>query len=191
MLWEFCTVRGDLLWLRYDESVYYNWFYANVTGTIDLFLVGMIGERMMLFLPELSEAKIKKYRKWSLWAVLIVTCLFLGNYKYQRVIYLFMAPPMFAISTTFMMIVFSYKCDTIKSGLAGNRIAAVCNTLAPYTFAFYLWHSLVMIRICRCLTLDSRFGSYSIVACLGFVITCYMAWLMTKMNNCVIKSIKQ
>lgn len=186
VLYRFC---GYLLWLQFDERVYYNWFYANVTGTVDLFAIGMIGERMMHYIPKISDDKIYKFRKLSLWAVLIVACLFLGNYKYQRVIYLFMAPSMFAISTIFMIMVFSYKSDTVKSRLEGKRIAIICNALAPYAFMFYLWHSPLLGYVADKLKIEDLCIHYYAMLVIGGVVTAYVSYLMTTMNQGITKKL--
>ena len=183
-------VGGVFLWHQIGYSVYYNWFYANVTGTLDLFVIGMIGERIMTYLPEISDDKVKQYRKFGFWAVIIVAVLFTGNYRGQRTLYLFLAPSMFALSTVFMIVIYSYKSHTLNSYLDNTFWGKVVNALAPYTFMFYLWHSPILGWVADKINMTNVCIHYIIMLAIGGIITAYIAYLMKKMNDNVIKSVQ-
>ena len=171
------------------DKIYYNWCYANVTGTIDSFLIGMIGERMMHYMPQISEKEIKKFRKYSLWFLIITTFIFLGNIKYQRQVYNIIGAGMFAVSSIAVIISFSYKTNEMESNSTTNRIATICNVIAPYTFMFYLWHSPLLGYVADKMSIDSLHLHYFAMLIIGGFVTAYVAFLMTKMNNGVIKSL--
>ena len=184
-------VGGVFLWHRIGYGIYYNWFYANVTGTLDLFVIGMIGERIMNYLPEISDDKVRRYRKLAFWSVIIVACLFTGNYRGQRTLYLFLAPSLFALSTIFMIAIYSYKTDKVKSNLGNTPIGKVLNTLAPYAFMFYLWHSPLLGYVADKFEVANVGIHYIVMLVFGGVITAYVAYLMTKMNENVINSVNK
>lgn len=186
----FYRLGGVFLWHHIGYSIYYNWFYANVTGTLDLFLIGMIGERIMNFLPEISDDKIKRCRKWAFWAVIIVAILFTGNYRGQRTIYLFFAPSLFAFSTVFMIVTYSYKVDRVKSCFDDTRIGTIFNILAPYAFMFYLWHSVLLGYVADKFNVINVGVHYIVMLSIGGIITAWVAYLMTKMNDNIIKSVQ-
>ncbi len=176
---------------RFDDQFYYNWCYANVTGTIDMFLVGIIGERMIHYLPEINENKIRKYRKYSFLLLIFTTCFFLGNVKYQTTIYKIIGPIMFSVSTILIITIYSYKykCKVIKSYITETKLAAFCNIVAPYTFMFYLWHSPLLGYVAEKLEIRGNDSHYFVMLTLGGIVTAYIAFLMTKMNNDTIKTI--
>lgn len=62
--------------------------------------------------------------------------------------------------------------------------------MAPYTFMFYLWHTIVMETINDRIEMDNIVIKYFIVLVGGFFITAYIAWLSTKMNNSIISPLK-
>ena len=160
----------------------YNWRYANILACGDCFFIGVAAFRIQSFI-DYSKTGGRK-TAIAAWGALITVVLMCTLKNYSIVLKAFHAlisPSLYAVICA-VIIVLSMNNQSEKG--------KIWNTLAPYTFTFYLWHSLVMIRICRSLSLDQTFASYSIVACLGFVITCYMAWLMTNMNNSIVKSLR-
>ena len=181
---------GGVIWNRlYDDQFYYNWCYANVTGTIDMFLIGMIGERMMRYLPEIHNSKIRKYRKCALWTLIITTCIFLGNVKYQTTIYKIVGPSLFSLSTILVIIAYSYKCNDRNTQATDTKLIAICNLVAPYAFMFYLWHSPVLGFVAEKVKIQDSNLHYLAMLIIGGFITIYVAFLMTKMNNGIIKTI--
>lgn len=171
------------------DKIYYNWFYANVTGTIDIFLIGMIGERMMHYMPEITEEKILRYRKYSLCFLFITTIIFLGNVKYQRQIYSIIGAGMFAVSSIAVIMFFSCKSNEIGSKIETMKFPALCNVIAPYTFMFYLWHSPLLGYVADKMIIESLHFHYFAMLFVGSLVTVYIAFLMTKMNNGVIKTL--
>ncbi len=155
----------------------YNWRYANILACGDCFFIGVAAFRLQKFI-DYSRIKGRKVLELA-WAALLTVVLMCTLKNYSIVLKAFHA----LISPSLYVVICAAIILLSKNNQGGGKI---WNTLAPYTFAFYLWHSLVMIRICRCLTLDSSFGSYSLVTCLGLVITCYLSYLTTNMNNAII-----
>lgn len=171
------------------DKTYYNWFYANVTGTIDIFLIGMIGERMMHYMPQIEEKEIKRFRRYSLWLLIITTIVFLGNVKYQSQVYCIIGAGMFAVSSMAVVMSFSYNTNELESKNKTKKIATICNVIAPYTFMFYLWHSPLLSYVADKMNIGSLHLHYFSMLIVGGFVTAYIAFLMTKMNNGVIKSL--
>lgn len=176
---------GVFLNVYVDDKTYYNWFYANVTGTIDLYLIGIIGERIMHFVPPIDSEMILKYRKYAMWTLIITTCMFLGNVSYQSHLYKMIGPYLFSLSSILIVITYSYS---IKS----NNIKAsrFCDIIAPYTFMFYLWHSPLLGFVADKLLVENVYLHYFAMQIIGGMITAYIAFLMTKMNNGIIKTLQ-
>ena len=88
-----------------------------------------------------------------------------------------------------MVILYSYRDDEEKhkTAWAKRTIASVCNAIAPYTFMFYLWHSGLLTEVANKLTIEDNTSHYWAMLSVGFIITSYVAYLMTKMNNGVIE----
>ena len=180
---------GGVFLDKFIDKIYYNWFYANVTGTIDLFLIGMIGERMMHYMPKITEKEIKKFRKYSLWFLIITTSVFLGNLRYQRQIYSIIGAGMFAVSSIAVIMTFSYKANDMGSIIKSKSLSTICNVIAPYTFMFYLWHSPLLGYVADKLNIENLHLHYFAMLFIGGLVTAYVAFLMTKMNNGIIQSI--
>lgn len=161
----------------------HNWRYANILACGDCYFIGVAAFKLQGFIDINKSGNRKKLKAAYAALITVVLMCTLKNYSIVlKAFHALISPSLYAVICA-AIILFSKQ-----NQLEGGRI---WNTLAPYTFAFYLWHSLVMIRICRCMELDESFGSYSIVACLGFVITSYMAYLMTNMNGSIIKALNK
>ena len=179
---------GVVLLHLYDDQLYYNWFYANITGTIDIFAIGVIGERIMHFIPKIKEETLFKYRRYSLCILVASTICFMGLFKYIRTIYFFLGPFMFSLSSISIIIFFSYRGENHNKGL-NIRGSKFCNLIAPYTFMFYLWHSAILGFAAEKVVIQSQLLHYIVMLMFGGFISVYIAFLMTKMNNGVIKTL--
>ena len=156
----------------------YNWRYANILACGDCFFIGVATAQLQKYVDFSKYGK--KYIVFVFTALLIVVLMCtLKNYSILlKAFHALISPSLYAVI-----------CAAIISLTPVNsegKTSKLWNVLAPYTFAFYLWHTLVMIYLCRNLQLDSSFGSYSIVASAGFLITIYLAYLTTNMNNSII-----
>lgn len=178
-------VIGSFLGHYIDHSIYYNWFYANVTGTFDLFLLGVIGKRMMSYLPVISDERIILIRRYAVFALLVTTLFFLGNVKYQSTIYHVLGPCLFSLSTIAVIIAFSYTSSYMKDLLTLRFF----NLIAPYTFMFYLWHSPLLAYVAEKIVIYNNHIHFISMLIIGGLVTAYISFLMTKMNNGIIKSI--
>ncbi len=178
---------GVFLNFYVDKSIYYNWFYANVTGTIGLFLIGMIGERMLHYMPELDERLLRRYCQFAVFGLVLITCMFIGNFKYLSTLYKITGPCMFALSSVFLVMCFSYRTREEIPQDKG-KLPTICNAVAPYTFMFYLWHSLLLSYIAEKISISSIYQHYFMMLLIGGIVTSFIAFLMTKMNDGVIKT---
>lgn len=161
----------------------HNWRYANILACVDCFFIGVAAFKLQGFVDFSKSGSKKKLYAAYLALITVVLMCTLKNYSIVlKAFHALISPSLYAV--TCAAIILLSKQNQSEGGMAWN-------TLAPYTFAFYLWHSLVMIRICRCMVLDETFGSYSIVICVGFVITFYLAYLMTKMNEGIVKALNK
>ena len=70
-----------------------------------------------------------------------------------------------------------------------SKTGALCGTIAPYTFMFYLWHSILLSKVANKLTIDNLNTHYFAMLALGFTVTACIAYLFTNMNNGVTKQI--
>lgn len=162
----------------------HNWRYANILACGDCFFIGVAAFKLQKYV-DFSKVGSRKML-YAAYAALITVVLMCTLKNYSIVLKAFHAlisPSLYAVICAAIIVL-----SNVNKQKGGGKI---WNTLAPYTFAFYLWHSLVMIRICRSMVLDETFGSYSIVAWLGFVITFYLAYLMTNMNSSIVKALNK
>ena len=65
----------------------------------------------------------------------------------------------------------------------------ICNTIAPYTFSFYLWHSLMLMYVAAQLNIENDDLHFVMTIIIGTIVSSYIALLMTKMNNGIIKAL--
>lgn len=191
MLFFFCSIGfmvrvfGFFLNAKINDEIYYDWFYANVSGTIDLFVIGMIGERMMHYIPEICET-VKKMRIYLPIVLFITTSIFV---KHQGFFYRTLGPMLFALCTIFLIIAYSYRTKGAVSQINGYRFSFFCNVISPYTFMFYLWHSPLLGYVADKLEVQNSHLHYWGMLIIGGLVTAYVAFLMTKMNNGIIKSL--
>lgn len=169
---------------RFWGLEWYSCIYASVVGNLDLFIGGMIVARMPQLEANISLAKIKKMLFLAL-TILIVLCS--GMYYYGEKdmpiflsIYRYITPSIFLTLTSFILWI--TRNETHKT--------SIVNILAPYTFEFYLWHSVVYSLIAKIIMVENNFVRYLLVLFGGIVITSYLAFIMTKMNAGIYKAKK-
>lgn len=169
---------------RFLGLEWYSCIYASVVGNLDLFIGGMIVARMPQLEANISLAKIKKMLFLAL-TILIVLCS--GMYYYGEKdmpiflsIYRYITPSIFLTLTSFILWI--TRNETHKT--------SIVNILAPYTFEFYLWHSVVYSLIAKIIMVENNFVRYLLVLFGGIVITSYLAFIMTKMNAGIYKAKK-
>lgn len=166
----------------------YNWRYANILACGDCFFIGVVSSQLIRFL------KAEKTRVWAgkshirtLCIALLTIVILMSTFKnlsiYLKGFHALISPSLYAVLSAAIIVLTPEDCE--KTG--NSKFAAVVNTLVKFTFLFYLWHSLVMIHICHRLPLDSSFESFLLVYGIGFVVTAYLAFLMTQMNENIIK----
>lgn len=172
-----------------EGKIYYNWFYANVTGCFDMFLIGVIGERLLRFMPPINEERFKKCRILSFFALLLTAFVFVGMFKYQRTLYRFIGPCLFSLSTIIIIISTSVKINSDVLKL-NSKFERICNLIAPYAFMFYLWHSPLLGYVADKIEIENLNLHYFSTLVVGGMVTVYVAFLMTKMNNGIIKTLQ-
>lgn len=172
-------ILGRLLGLEW-----YSCIYASVVGNLDLFIGGMIVARMPHLETNISLTIIKRMLFLAL-AILIVLCSGMYYYGEKNMptflsIYRYLTPSIYLTLTSFILWI--TRNETHKT--------SIVNILAPYTFEFYLWHSVVYSLIARNIMVENDFARYLLVLFGGIVITSYLAFIMTKMNAGIYKTKK-
>lgn len=190
--------------LQYLGVDYYNWMYANVLGSIDLWLTGMIGCRLLHYLPtDVPMKTIKKLRVIFIVLLFVLATVFSGWVKelgcFSEVFPLIqtglnqiykIGSIIWGITAISLVILYSYEEENKhKIDCSKRPIAPICNAVAPYTFMFYLWHSGLLTHLATKLTIEDVVSRYWAMLAIGFVVTVYVAFLMTYMNNGLIKHI--
>ena len=155
-----------------------------------LFIAGIIAFRMTFFLPQLSVRTISLFRKISDIGllILILLCIEFGSLiPYGGFFYQYVWPSAYLILTCAILVAYSYK-----SGANNKRspmFLTICNTIAPYTFSFYLWHSLMLMYVAAQLNIENDDLHFVMTIIIGAIVSSYIALLMTKMNNGIIKAL--
>lgn len=187
-IWLLYRIAGTIIQHVYDHKIYYVWVYANVVACFDMFFLGIIGERIIKYLPAFSEHRIRLYQKIALVLLIVISLTFCGDFKYIQTLYKFAGQPLFSISTLFLIVV---TVNNVGLKLWRSRFAEFCNTIAPYTFMFYLWHSILLGYVADKMEIENEYVHYFVILVIGGILTAYLAYLMTKMNNEVIKTIQK
>lgn len=179
--------------------------YANILGSIDLWMIGMIGCRLMHYLPvHVSPKKIIILRTVAAISLLVLATVFSGWIKelgsFSNVFSLMqtglnqvykVGSIFFGITSIALVILYSYREDNSERRKSWSKtvVGAFCNAVAPYTFMFYLWHSGLLTQVARKLAIEEPTTHYWAMLLIGFIVTSYVAYLMTQMNNGIIKNI--
>lgn len=164
-------ILGRILGLEW-----YSWIYASVIGNIDLFLDGMIVARLQQNVS-ISNSSLWKKLLYVALTILIISCSVMYFYGENEKpillsIYRYITPSIYLVLTSSLLCVSKNE----------SRQVYKVNNLAPYTFEFYLWHSVVFSIIAKNVIVENGFMRYIIVLLGGFLITSYLAFIMTKMN---------
>ena len=96
-------------------------------------------------------------------------------------------PSAYLILTCAILVAYSYK-----SGANNKKtpmFLTICNTIAPYTFSFYLWHSFILMYVATQLKVETEDLHFVMTIIIGAIMSSYIALLMTKMNNGIIKAL--
>lgn len=166
---------------------WYSGIYANVIGNLDLFVSGMIAHRMTQFLPSLSHngKRLLIYGNAASLAILIVVCCFFYYYGEKDCpslihIYKYVFPTFFLV-TTGCLLIYSEEADRLMTRYGFFR--KVTGLIVPYTFMFYLWHSIIFAIFANKIHIDDGFAHYIITLLIGSLVTGYVSVLMTTMNK--------
>ena len=168
---------------------WYNWTYANVLGCLDLFAAGIITYRMIAFLPELSNKRIRLIRIFTNCGLLalILVCIGQGYIPYGILLQKYVWPSAYLILTCAILVLYSYKID--ENYQRFPTFWSVCNTIAPYTFTYYLWHSFMLMYVAAQLKIENDDLHFLLTIVVGAIASSYVAFLMTKMNTGIIKAL--
>lgn len=160
---------------------WYNWLYANVIACLDIYLIGMFSCRIVKYLPE-NPRRYEIYGK-VLFAILFALIVFCTSRNiYVRAFYKLASSGLYAFLCSGILICYFKKNHKHVRSKWHNTI----NYCAQLSFMFYLWHMVVMVNLSRRIPNNDILFHYLAVMLLGFIITTYVAYLMTKMNNAII-----
>lgn len=167
---------------------WYDWLYANPIACFDLFFIGIIASRAKNYLPECSDGKIHKYRKYFilLFCLLVVTCT-IKPWIFTK-FYQFVSPTFFLFVTLGLLLLYSYEVESNFPFLA-KRFGEWASKICPYTFAFYLWHTLLLMSVANKLNISNNTLHYLTMLLIGFLLTSYVAFIVTKMNEGIINTL--
>ena len=105
---------------------YYTWMYANVLGSIDLFIIGMIGCRLVHYLPTAINPQRLQFAKVTWIIVLIVISTIFSGWIYElqidnalfsylqskvNKIYYYLGPYLFSLEAMLAVCLFSYNVE--------------------------------------------------------------------------------
>lgn len=179
---------------RITTYFYLDWYkytYANILGCLDLFVAGIITYKLTSLLPNMSNESIRILRFWVILLLIVLICIcsdFGFLLPYGELLYRYIWPSAFLLITCILLILYGYKTNDDKRAVF-YKMKKVVNNVAPYTFAFYLWHSSMLMYVAVHLNIVDGNRHFFMTMIGGFLISSYMAYLMTKMNNGIIKSL--
>lgn len=123
--------------------------------------------------------------------LLIVVCSIL-YYKGEKdntilvSIYKYITPCIYVIIVCNILLTDKWFPCTAKEKTTKGMVEKV----VPYTFEFYLWHSMIYHFVTMRLEMLTSFDRYLATLIIGTVVTGYIAFLMTKMNDGIIKQFR-
>ena len=170
---------------------WYNWTYANVLGCMDLFVAGIITFRMTHCLPTLSMSMVKKLRHcvMLLLCILMLCCSeFVSFRPLGSALYQYIGPSAYLILSCALLSLYAYKTESAQSTLKTNAKCFV-DVISPYSFAYYLWHSSILMYVAAIAKISNDNTRFLVTIVLGILVTSYISFLMTKMNNGIIKAL--
>lgn len=187
-----CAVGAGLrLCIFFLKLDWYNWAYANPVACADMFIAGVIACKMTSYLPAIDTAKLKLCKRIAI--ALFVFSGIVFTVKYPNIHglisygYAYLGASWYLLLTTAILLLYSYN-DT-SGAKRFNWWVRLCNTICPYTFTFYLWHSLILMSMVPKFTIDNHFLQYLSVMATAFVLTAYVAYITTKMNHGISKTL--
>lgn len=166
---------------------WYSGIYANVLGNLDLFISGMIAHRMTLCLPE----SFQKMKKVFIYGLMIIFVVFINInsifYYYGEAsnpalihVYKYFFPSIYLVLTCSMLI---WSGEIDKEMNSSDKYKRVTEKIVPYTFMFYLWHSIIFSNIADKIYLEDGLAHYLVTLSVGTLVTGYVSVLMTIMNK--------
>lgn len=170
----------------------YNWLYANVLACLDLFVAGMIGARMIECFPKKRLAWLVNKRTVILFFFILMNVAFVGRNSSNifNLFYCYISPSFYIVFTIILVLLFSD--DSRESKLFEGKFGKICNIICPYTFAFYLWHSSLLGAVADSFSgINDAYRHYAVMLVVGFFVVSYVSYLMTKMNDGLIKTINK
>lgn len=168
----------------------YNWLYANVLACLDLYVAGMIGIKLIKFFPIEKWQWLIKWRTIVLFAFLLMNISFIGKgiVPLYNAFYCYVSPSFYILFT--ISLVMFYSVGDKDTKLCSGWLGKVCNIICPFSFAFYLWHSSLLAAVADTFNwVSNTYIHFIVMLTLGFVVVSYVSYLMTKMNESIIKTI--
>ena len=190
-LFVVCFLGGLYRVVSFFFLDWYNWTYANVLGCVDLFIAGIITFRMTNCLPILSVSMVKKLRLCVILmlCILIVACSDFGSLiPIGSALYQYIWPSAYLILSSTLLFLYAYKTESTQNTLKTNAKCFV-DFISPYSFAYYLWHSSILMYISAIVKISNNNTRFLATIALGILVTSYISFLMTKMNNGIIKTL--
>lgn len=166
----------------------YNWLYANVLACIDLFVAGMICARMIKVFPKNKYKRLIGFRLLLLMLFVFMNFMFIitGKIPLLSPFYHYISPSCYILFTCSLILL--YSADIKPSKVLNGMIGKVCNIICPFSFAFYLWHTSLLAAVADSFSwITNTYCHYAVMMCLGTIVVSYVSFLMTKMNNALIK----
>lgn len=170
----------------------YNWLYANVIACLDLFVAGMIGAKIIKVLPVEKIHKLIERRWIVLTLFLLMNIVFIGKGKvpYLNWFYCHISPTLYILFTVSLILL--YLVETQNSKLLDGWLGKMCNVICPFSFAFYLWHSSLLAAVADSFNwIVNDYCHYAVMLGLGTIVVSYVSYLMTIMNDSLIKKINK
>lgn len=171
---------------------WYNWTYANVLGCMDLFVAGLITYRMNSCLPNLSMVVVKRLRLCLIlmFCVLIGACSDFGSLiqPFGNALYKYVWPSAYLSLSCALLFLYAYKTEEKRSTFL-KKLEISINVISPYTFAYYLWHSSILMYVVALVNISNGDTRFIVTIIMGILVTSYISFLMTKMNNGIIKTL--
>lgn len=169
----------------------YNWLYANVLACLDLYICGMITVKLIRFFPKDKLPRLVSFKTSFLVLFLLMNGIFIAKSAFPllNIIYCYLSPSFYITFTVLIVLLYSVdEKDTYIIGFVGK----FCNIVCPYSFAFYLWHSSLLAAIADSSSwITNAYLHYAFMLIVSIIVVSYVSYLMTKMNDSIIKTINK
>lgn len=170
----------------------YNWLYANVLACLDLFVAGMICAKMIKVFPVEKLRQLINTRGYLLLLFFLMNAVLIarGKFPFLDFIYRFISPTLYIFFT--MALVLFYSVEDKESKLLEGRLSKICNLICPFSFAFYLWHTSLLAAIAEKFSwIANDYYHYFAMLIIGIIVISYVSYLMTRLNDSIIKTINR